>query len=42
MKLNKEIILSALSNVLLPGQKQNIVDSSMVKNIQIFGVDVET
>ncbi len=41
MKLTKEIIISALSNVLLPGKKQNIIDCGIIKNIQIFGLDVE-
>ena len=41
MKLTKEVVLAALSNIILPNQGQNIVDSGAVKNIQIFGTDVE-
>jgi len=41
MKLTKEVVLAALSNITLPNQGQNIVDSGAVKNIQIFGTDVE-
>ena len=41
MKLTKEVILSALSNISLPNEKQNIVESGAIKNIQIFGTDVE-
>jgi len=41
MKLTKETILKALSNISLPDSKQSIVDSNVIKNIQIFGTDVE-
>ena len=41
MKLTKAIILSALQNITLPNEDQNIVEIGAVKNIQIFGTDVE-
>ena len=41
MKLTKNIILSALANITLPNEGQNIVESGAVQNIQIFGYDVE-
>lgn len=41
MKLTKEVVLAALSNISLPNQQQNIVESDVVKNIQIFGTDIE-
>jgi ATP-binding protein involved in chromosome partitioning len=41
MKLTKEVVLAALSNITLPNEGKNIVDSGAVKNIQIFGTDVE-
>ncbi|MDG1283608.1 MAG: P-loop NTPase, partial [Flavobacteriales bacterium] len=41
MKLTNEVVLSALSNITLPNEGKNIVDSGAVKNIQIFGTDVE-
>ena len=41
MKLTKEVILSALSNTTLPNEGRDIVESGCVKNIQIFGTDVE-
>tara|TARA_B100001758_G_scaffold185010_1_gene161738 strand:- start:18080 stop:19198 length:1119 start_codon:yes stop_codon:yes gene_type:complete len=41
MKLNKKIIISALSNITLPNEGKSIVDVGAIKNIQIFGTDVE-
>ena len=41
MKLTQEAILSALQNITLPNEDQNIVESGAIKNIQIFGTDVE-
>ena len=41
MKLTKEVVISALQNITLPNEKENIVDSGAVKNIQVFGTDVE-
>ena len=41
MKLTKEVVLSALSNISLPNEKQSIIDSGAIKNVQIFGTDVE-
>ena len=41
MKLDKNDILSALENITVPGEGQNMVESGAVKNIQIFGDEVE-
>mgnify|MGYP001212943443 CR=1 FL=1 len=41
MKLTKEIILAALANISLPNKGENIVESGAIKNVQIFGTDVE-
>ncbi len=41
MKLTKELVLSALSNITLPNEGKNIAESGAIKNIQIFGTDVE-
>jgi len=41
MKLTKEVVLAALSNITLPNEGENIVESGAIKNIQIFGTDVE-
>ena len=41
MKLTKKIILTALSNITLPNEGKSIVDSGAIKNVQIFGTDVE-
>ena len=41
MKLNKQDILKALENITVPGEGQNMVESGAVKNIQIFGDEVE-
>jgi len=41
MKLTKEVVAAALQHITLPNEKQNIVDSGAIKNIQLFGSDVE-
>lgn len=41
MKLNKQDILRALEHITVPGEGQNMVESGAVKNIQIFGDEVE-
>ena len=41
MKLTKQVVISALQNITLPNEKQDIVESGAIKNIQIFGADVE-
>ena len=41
MKLTKEVILAALSNITLPNEGKSIVDSGAIKNVHIFGTDVE-
>jgi len=41
MKLDKKDIWSALSQITVPGEGQNMVETGAVKNIQIFGDEVE-
>ena len=41
MKLNKQDILKALEHITVPGEGQNMVESGAVKNVQIFGDEVE-
>jgi len=41
MKLQKQDILKALENITVPGEGQNMVESGAVKNVQIFGDEVE-
>ncbi|HMB62063.1 MAG TPA: Mrp/NBP35 family ATP-binding protein [Eudoraea sp.] len=41
MKLNKQDILTALEHITVPGEGKNMVESGAVKNIQIFGDEVE-
>ncbi|MFK5973389.1 MAG: Mrp/NBP35 family ATP-binding protein [Flavobacteriaceae bacterium] len=41
MKLDKKDILKALENITVPGEGQNMVESGAVKNVQIFGDEVE-
>ena len=41
MKLTQEVVLSALENITLPSEEKNIVESGAIKNIQIFGAEVE-
>ncbi len=41
MKLSKQDILKALELITVPGEGQNMVEAGAVKNIQIFGDEVE-
>ena len=41
MKLTKEVVIAALQRITLPNEDQNIVESGAIKNIQLFGYDVE-
>lgn len=41
MKISKAQIQQALSNIKLPNEDQNIVDAQAIKNIQVFGTEVE-
>ncbi|MBU2995536.1 Mrp/NBP35 family ATP-binding protein [Cellulophaga baltica] len=41
MKLEKKDILKALENITVPGEGQNMIESGAVKNVQIFGDEVE-
>ena len=41
MKLEKKEILKALEHITVPGEGSNMVESGAVKNIQIFGDEVE-
>jgi len=41
MKLDKKDILKALELITVPGEGQNMVESGAVKNIQVFGDEVE-
>lgn len=41
MKLQKQDILKALEHITVPGEGQNMVESGAVKNVQIFGDEVE-
>ena len=41
MKLTKQVVIAALQHITLPNEKQDIVESGAIKNIQIFGADVE-
>ena len=41
MKLTKEVVIAALQHITLPNEEQNIVESGAIKNIQLFGSDVE-
>jgi ATP-binding protein involved in chromosome partitioning len=41
MKLTKEVVISALQHITLPNDDQNIVERGAIKNIQLFGSDVE-
>jgi len=42
MKIDKKEVLKALENITVPGEGQNMVESGAVKNIQIFGDEVES
>ncbi len=41
MKIEKKAILKALEHITVPGEGQNMVESGAVKNVQIFGDEVE-
>ncbi|QXP57010.1 Mrp/NBP35 family ATP-binding protein [Cellulophaga sp. HaHa_2_95] len=41
MKLEKKDVLKALEQITVPGEGKNMVESGAVKNIQIFGDEVE-
>jgi ATP-binding protein involved in chromosome partitioning len=41
MKLKKQDILNALQQITVPGEGQNMVESGAIKNVQIFGDEVE-
>jgi ATP-binding protein involved in chromosome partitioning len=41
MKLDKKEVLKALENITVPGEGQNMVESGAVKNVMIFGDEVE-
>lgn len=41
MKIEKQAVFKALENISVPGEGQNMVESGAVKNIQIFGDEVE-
>jgi ATP-binding protein involved in chromosome partitioning len=41
MKIDKSDVLKALEHITVPGEGQNMVESGAVKNIQIFGDEVE-
>ncbi|MGB5272520.1 MAG: Mrp/NBP35 family ATP-binding protein [Flavobacteriaceae bacterium] len=41
MKLNKQDIFKALEHITVPGEGQNMVESGAVKNVQVFGDEVE-
>jgi len=41
MKLNKQDILKALEQITVPGEGKNMVESGAIKNVQIFGDEVE-
>lgn len=41
MRIDKKEVLKALETITVPGEGQNMVESNAVKNIQIFGDEVE-
>lgn len=41
MKIDKKAVLKALEQITVPGEGQNMVESGAVKNIQVFGDEVE-
>jgi len=41
MKIEKQVVLKALENITVPGEGQNMVESGAIKNVQIFGDEVE-
>ncbi len=40
MKINKENVLNALSNITVPGEGQNMVESGAVTNVVTFSDEV--
>lgn len=41
MKIEKKAVLKALEQITVPGEGQNMVESGAVKNVQVFGDEVE-
>ena len=41
MKITKQEVLKALETITVPGEGQNMVESGAVKNVMIFGDEVE-
>ncbi|GGG36493.1 iron-sulfur cluster carrier protein [Croceivirga lutea] len=41
MKIDKKQIIKALEKITVPGEGQNMVESGAVKNVQVFGEEVE-
>ena len=41
MKIDKKAVLKALEHITVPGEGRNMVESGAVKNVQIFGDEVE-
>ncbi|MAU71507.1 MAG: chromosome partitioning protein [Pseudozobellia sp.] len=41
MKIDKKEVLKALEHITVPGEGQNMVESGAVKNVQVFGDEVE-
>lgn len=41
MKIDKKEVLKALEQITVPGEGQNMVESGAVKNVQVFGDEVE-
>ncbi len=41
MKITKEAVYIALKNIVPPGEKTGLIDSGSIKNIQIFGNEIE-
>ena len=41
MKIDKKEVLKALAQITVPGEGQNMVESGAVKNVQVFGDEVE-
>ena len=41
MKIDKKEVLKALEHITVPGEGQNMVESGAIKNIQVFGDEVE-
>ena len=41
MKITKNAVLSALKKISVPGEGENIIDKGVVKNVMIFGDQVD-